>query len=288
MNKGVFKNLLVACLLLLSSPQAQAQKPTQAMQDAFDRFTEKLVKDRETTLVNSSSYDEGYIREYRFKSQLATVKKFDEAMMDNAALAYSSFMKNEGVDSRESTRVSFSYGENNKKSYDISYDRNYSYNVQLFRDPKDKTKRYAYALAWKKAGDKAEGYVLKIYGQDPQVKTSELDDAKLIGVPKSSAEFVQAFSNLRSLFVKQNDEMKRDLQFGRSFGRTTSDKLPLLTGIANKIAVLCGNYGGLLKSADYQLVRQTLKELQQASCDKYVGNLLDASYASLDSVRPKP
>ncbi len=288
MNKGVLKNLFVACVLALFSSQAQAQKSAQAMQDAFARFTEKLVKDRETTLVINNGYAEGYIREYRFTTLVSNVKKFDETMTDNTSLAYSSFIKAEGVDSQENTSVSLSYGEDNKKSRDINYERNYNYNVQLFRDPKDKTKRYAYVLAWKKTGDKAEGYALNIYGRDPQVKVSDFDDAKLIGTPKSSAEFLQAFSNLRTLFVKQNDEMKRDLQFGRSFGRTTSDKLPLQTAIANKIVVLCASYGSLLSVADYQLVRQTLKELQQASCDKYVGNLLGASYASLDNVRPKP
>ncbi len=288
MNKRVLRNLLVACVLVLSSAQAMAQKPVQSMQDAFARFTEKLVKDRQTTLVNSSSYDEGYIREYHFQTQVATVKKFDETMMDNAASAYSSFMKGEGLEARDRASLSLSYGENNKKSYDISYDRNYSYNVQLLRDPKDKTKRYAYVLVWKKSGDKAEGYALSIYGHDPQVKVSELDDARLIGTPKSSAEFVQAFSNLRTLFVKQNDEMKRDLQFGRNFGRNTSDKLPMLTAVANKMLVLCASYGSLLNNADGQLVRQTLQELQKASGDKYVGDLMRACSSALDIVKSKP
>ena len=288
MNKRVLRNLLVACVLVLSSAQAMAQKPVQSMQDAFARFTEKLVKDRQTTLVNSSSYDEGYIREYHFQTQVATVKKFDETMMENVASAYSSFMKGEGLEARDRASLSLSYGENNKKSYDISYDRNYSYNVQLLRDPKDKTKRYAYVLVWKKSGDKAEGYALSIYGHDPQVKVSELDDARLIGTPKSSAEFVQAFSNLRTLFVKQNDEMKRDLQFGRNFGRNTSDKLPMLTAVANKMLVLCASYGSLLNNADGQLVRQTLQELQKASGDKYVGDLMRACSSALDIVKSKP
>ncbi len=284
MNNSIFKKLFVACCLALITLPAMGQKAKNALWDAFDAFTGKVIKERKTTMVVSRNFADGYIQEYRFKTVATDVQKFDETMLDNTQLAYDSYVKAEGVDVQGSSYISLSYGENNKESYQVTYERNGNYNVQLVRDPKDKTKRYAYVLAWKKDGDKVSGIVVKVYGKDPRVPNSPTEVEK----PTSSQEFMQSFSNLRALFVKQNDEMRSDLNFGRAFQRTTSDKLPLLTGVANKIAALCSNYGNLLNSADYQLVRQTLQELQKTSADKYVGNLLGACYDNLGNVKPKP
>lgn len=284
MNSNISKKLFVACCLALITLPAMAQKAKNALWDAFDEFTSKLVSSRQTTMVVNESYGDGYTQVYHFKTPVANVQKFDETMTDNIQLSYSSYIKAEGMDAQGSREFNISYGENNKESFKLSYERSGNYNIQLVRDPKDKTKRYAYALAWKKDGDKATGFVVKIYGKDPRVPNTAVEVEK----PTNSQEFMQSFSNLRTLFVKQNDEMRRDLDFGRAFQRTTSDKLPLLTGVANKIAMLCGNYGNLLNSADYQLVRQTLQELQKSSADKYVGNLLGACFETLGYVKPKP
>ncbi len=288
MTTNYFKKLALACCVALFTMPAMAQKTKNAMFDAFEDFTSKLIKDRQTTMVMNNNYGDGYIQEYHFKTVPATVKKFDETMMDNAKDAYSSFMKAEGVDAQGDTSVSIGYGENSKATRQITYKRDNNYNVQFFHDAKNKNKRYAYALVWKKEGEKAVGYALKIYGQDPKAQLSIIEETKLTDKPTNSQQFMQAFSNLRSIYVKQNDEVRRDLQWQRAFDHKTSDKLPLLTAIANKIAILCGNYGNLLNTTDYQLVRQTLKEMQQEASNRYVGKLLGATYENMSNIIPKP
>lgn len=288
MNKSIYRNIAVVCTLALFAMPAMAQKAVQTLSDAFDDFTGKLVKERQITMVVNNNYGDGYYQEFHFKTLLNTVKKFDETMMDNAKQAYNSFMKADGVDALGNAGLNIAYGEKNKDSRKINYERNCNYNVQFFRDSKDKNKRYAYVLVWKKDGDKASGYMLKVYGVNPQSVASATDNTKLAAKPTNSQEFMQEFGNLRSLYVKQNDEVRRELQWRKAFDNKTSDKLPLLTGVANKIAALCSNYGKLLNSADYQLVRQTLKEMQQTASDNYVGSLLGATSENLASINPKP
>lgn len=288
MTTNYFKKLVVVCCVALFAMPAMAQKAKDAMFDAFEKFTSKLVKDRQTTMVTNNNYGDCYMREYHFKTLLAVVKKFDETMMDNTKEAYVSFMKAEGVNVQGESELNIAYGENNKEMRKITYERNSNYNVQFFHDAKNKNKRYAYALVWRKDGEKAVGYVLKVYGPDPKAKLSTVEETKLIDKPTSSQEFMQVFSNLRSIYVKQNDEVRRDLQWKRAFDQKPSDKLPLLTGVASKISILCGSYGKLLNSTDYQLVRKTLKEMQQSASDEYVGDLLGATYVNLSNVTRKP
>lgn len=288
MNNKISRKLLVACCLAFITLPAMAQKSKQALFDAFAEFTSKLVKDKQTTQVISNTYSDGYIQEYHFKAPVAIVQKFDETMMSQAQPAYISFMKTAGTSSLKDTGASIAYGENNKESRRISYDRDCNYNLQFFHDTKDKTKRYAYVLAWKKDGDKAAGYVMKIYGKNPQMYTTGIEETKIIEKPTNSQEFMQSFSNLRSLYVDQNDKLGKDLVYVRVYGQKSSDKLPLLTGIVNKITALCNNYGNVLKTADYKLVRDTLKEMQQQANDKYVGKLLGVCYENLGNINPLP
>ncbi len=281
MNNRIIGKLFVACCLALITLPATAQKSKNALSDAFAEFTGKLIKDRQVTQVTNNIYSDGYIQEYHFEAPVATVQKFDKAMTAKAQNAYISFMKTAGTSSPGNTSRNIAYGEDNKESRIVNYDRDSNYNLLFLQDTKDKTKRYAYVLAWKKDNGKVSGYAIKVYGRDPRQNTAAITETKIIDKPSNSQEFMQSFGNLRSLFIKQNEYLALELQYNRSFGRKTSNKLPLLTGIANKISALCNDYGNLLKSPSKELVKQTLKELQEQSKDKYVGSLLGICYENL-------
>ena len=94
---------------------------------------------------------------------------------------------------------------------------------------------------------------------------------------------------MRSIYLKQNEELRRDLEWnGKTWGRKQSDKLPLVTAVANKISSLCANYIHLLSNPDKLLVQRTLRDMQSSANDKYVGNIFATAADNMSFKRKKP
>ena len=73
-----------------------------------------------------------------------------------------------------------------------------------------------------------------------------------------------------------------------NLGRKQSDKLPLVTAVANKISSLCANYIHLLSNPDKLLVQRTLRDMQSSANDKYVGNIFATAADNMSFKRKKP
>lgn len=289
MNKNILKKLALSCCLALAATQVMAQKSVNQMSEAFNDFTTKLLKNKQVTLVENNQYEGGYIHEYQFDAPVSVLQKFDDTMLECSSASYTSFVKAAGTESatKKEIRLAYDAGNKNSRVFPVEIDNNY--NMQLMRDPKNEGMRYAYVLTWAKRGDRAVGHVLQIYGKDPQAPSTNKKDTELNEKPKTALEFMQAFGTLRSIYLKQNDELRRDLEWnGRTWGRKQSDKLPLVTAVANKISSLCTNYIHLLSNAEKQLVQRTLRDMQSSASDKYVGNIFATSADNMSFKSKKP
>lgn len=289
MNKNILKKLALSCCLALAATQVMAQKSVNQMSEAFNDFTTKLLKNKQVTLVENNQYEDGYIHEYQFDAPISVLQKFDDTMLECSSASFKSFVKAAGTESatKKEIRLAYDAGNKNSRVFPVEIDNNY--NMQLMRDPKNEGMRYAYMLIWAKRGDRAVGHVLQIYGKDPQAPSTNKKDTELNEKPKTALEFMQAFGTLRSIYLKQNDELRRDLEWnGRTWGRKQSDKLPLVTAVANKISSLCTNYIHLLSNAEKQLVQRTLRDMQSSASDKYVGNIFATSADNMSFKSKKP
>lgn len=289
MNKNILKKLALSCCLALAATQVMAQKSVNQMSEAFNDFTTKLLKNKQVTLVENNQYEDGYIHEYQFDAPVSVLQKFDDTMLECSSASYTSFVKAAGTESATKKEIRLAYDAGNKSSRVFPVEIDNNYNMQLMRDPKNEGMRYAYVLTWAKRGDRAVGHVLQIYGKDPQAPSTNKKDTELNEKPKTALEFMQAFGTLRSIYLKQNDELRRDLEWnGRTWGRKQSDKLPLVTAVANKISSLCTNYIHLLSNAEKQLVQRTLRDMQSSASDKYVGNIFATSADNMSFKSKKP
>lgn len=289
MNKNILKKLALSCCLALAATQVMAQKSVNQMSEAFNDFTTKLLKNKQVTLVENNQYEGGYIHEYQFDAPVSVLQKFDDTMLECSSASYTSFVKAAGTESATKKEIRLAYDAGNKSSRVFPVEIDNNYNMQLMRDPKNEGMRYAYVLTWAKRGDRAVGHVLQIYGKDPQTPSTNKKDTELNEKPKTALEFMQAFGTLRSIYLKQNDELRRDLEWnGRTWGRKQSDKLPLVTAVANKISSLCTNYIHLLSNAEKQLVQRTLRDMQSSASDKYVGNIFATSADNMSFKSKKP
>lgn len=289
MNKNILKKLALSCCLALASTHVMAQKSVDQMSEAFNHFTTKLLKNKQVTLVENHQYEDGYIHEYQFEAPISVLQKFNDTMLECSSASFNSFVKAAGTESptKKEIRLSYDVGSKNSRVFPVEIDNNY--NMQLMRDPQNENMRYAYMLTWAKRDDRAVGHVLKIYGKDPQAPSTNKKDTELNEKPKTALEFMQAFGTLRSIYLKQNDELRRDLEWnGKTWGRKQSDKLPLVTAVANKLSNLCANYKHLLSKADKILVQRTLRDMQSTANDKYVGNILATAADNMSYKSKKP
>lgn len=105
----------------------------------------------------------------------------------------------------------------NKSTYVFPVEVDNNYNMQLMRDPKDESMRYAYMLTWAKRAtgpsdtwwrstEKTHKFHRPTKGHGTERK------------PKTALEFMQAFGTLRSIYLKQNDELRRDLEWNGKRG----------------------------------------------------------------------
>ena len=299
--KTTFKLAFVACLMMLSSA-CHAQKPIPDIDQAFDKFVQDLSQDDLVTSSTMNTYNIGMMKEFEFavpRKKQKMVDTFHKALLSNSRLAYISFTKKAGSASIETNRVG--YGNNNSMTYEFGTHKDRNYNLQYFRDRKDSTMRYVYALVWYPGkDDMILGSVYKFYSKDPQAyKTSlsykmkavqGLDSLVSLGSikynrnlarsydlemtpPKDAAEFMVQLNTLRAAFKNANDQYP---YLGDQVTRRT-----LQTGVANKIVKLCKGYGKLLNADEKKFCATSLNKMKKDTDDEYLQSLLELTANSL-------
>mgnify|MGYP000173452517 CR=1 FL=1 len=299
--KTTFKLAFVACLLVLSSA-CHAQKPIPNIDQAFDKFVQDLLQDDLVTSSTMNTYNIGMMKEFEFavpRKKQKMVDTFHKALLSNSRLAYISFTKKAGSASIETNRVG--YGNNNSTTYEFGTHKDRNYNLQYFRDRKDSTMRYVYALVWYQGMDRSvKGSVYKFYSKDPQAykvslsykmnAVQGLDSLVSLGSikynrnlarsydlemtpPKDAAEFMMQLNTLRAAFKNARDQYP---YFGNQVTRRT-----LQTGIANKIVKLCKGYGKLLNADEKKFCASSLNKMKKDTDDDYLQSLLELTANSL-------
>ena len=299
--KTTFKLAFVACLMMLSSA-CHAQKPIPAIDQAFDKFVQDLSQDDLVTSSTMNTYNIGMMKGFEFAvpgKKQKMVDTFHKALLSNSRLAYISFTKKAGSASIETNRVG--YGNNNSTTYEFGTHKDRNYNLQYFRDRKDSTMRYVYALVWYQGMDRSvKGSVYKFYSKDPQTykkplsykmnAVQGLDSLVSLGnirynknlvrsydlemtPPKDAAEFIMQLNTLRAAFKNARDQYP---YFGNQVTRRT-----LQTGIANKIVKLCKGYGKLLNADEKKFCATSLNKMKKDTDDEYLQSLLELTANSL-------
>ena len=299
--KTTFKLAFVACLMMLSSA-CHAQKPIPAIDQAFDKFVQDLSQDDLVTSSTMNTYNIGMMKGFEFavpRKKQKMVDTFHKALLSNSRLAYISFTKKAGSASIETNRVG--YGNNNSTTYEFGTHKDRNYNLQYFRDSKDSTMRYVYALVWYQGMDRSvKGSVYKFYSKDPQTykislsykmkAVQGLDSLVSLGSikynrnlarsydlemtpPKDAAEFMMQLNTLRAAFKNAKDLYP---YFGNQVTRRT-----LQTGIANKIVKLCKGYGKLLNADEKKFCATSLNKMKKDTDDEYLQSLLELTANSL-------
>ena len=299
--KTIFKLAFVACLLVLSSA-CHAQKPIPNIDQAFDKFVQDLSQDDLVTSSTMNTYNIGMMKGFEFavpRKKQKMVDTFHKALLSNSRLAYISFTKKAGSASIETNRVG--YGNNNSTTYEFGTHKDRNYNLQYFRDRKDSTMRYVYALVWYQGMDRSvKGSVYKFYSKDPQTykkplsykmnAVQGLDSLVSLGnirynknlvrsydlemtPPKDAAEFIMQLNTLRAAFKNARDQYP---YFGNQVTRRT-----LQTGIANKIVKLCKGYGKLLNADEKKFCASSLNKMKKDTDDEYLQSLLELTANSL-------
>ena len=306
--KTTFKLAFVACLLVLSSA-CHAQKPIPNIDQAFDKFVQDLLQDDLVTSSTMNTYNIGMMKGFEFaipERKQKMVDTFQKALLSNSRLAYISFTKKAGSLSLETNRVG--YGNNNSMTYEFGTHKDRNYNLQYFRDRKDSTMRYVYALVWYQGMDRSvKGSVYKFYSKDPQTykkpsantqpfsytkpSIQDLDslflqrknfkfNMNLAGSyyfdetpPKDAAEFMMQLNTLRAAFKNAGDLYSN---FGNQVTLRT-----LQTGIVNKIVKLCKGYGKLLNADEKIFCATSLNKMKKDTDDEYLQSLLELTANSL-------
>ena len=299
--KTTFKLAFVACLMMLSSA-CHAQKPIPAIDQAFDKFVQDLSQDDLVTSSTMNTYNIGMMKGFEFavpRKKQKMVDTFHKALLSNSRLAYISFTKKAGSASNETNRVG--YGNNNSTTYLFGAHKDRNYNLQYFRDRKDSTMRYVYALVWYPGkDDMVLGSVYKFYSKNPQAykislsykmkAVQGLDSLVSLGSikynrnlarsydlemtpPKDAAEFMVQLNTLRAAFKNANDQYP---YLGDQVTRRT-----LQTGVANKIVKLCKGYAKLLNADEKKFCATSLNKMKKDTDDEYLQSLLELTANSL-------
>lgn len=299
--KTTFKLAFVACLMVLSSA-CHAQKPIPAIDQAFDKFVEDLLQDDLITSSTMNTYNIGMMKGFEFAvpgRKQKMVDTFHKALLSNSRIAYTSFTKKAGSASIETNRVG--YGNNNSTTYLFGAHKDRNYNLQYFRNRKDSTMRYVYALVWYPGkNDMVLGSVYKFYSKDPQAYKESLtykmnavqglDSLVSLGnirynknlvrnydldmtPPKDAAEFIMQLNTLRAAFKNARDQYP--------YLENQVTRRTLQTGVANKIVKLCKGYGKLLNADEKNFLANSLNKMKKDTDDDYLQSLLELTANSL-------
>lgn len=166
------KSLILTCLIALALP-AQAQKTPQMVSQAFDDFVGEIAGKDYVTASQSSTYTDGYNKQYDFtipEKRSKAFEKFNQALRQNSPKATNWLLKKAGSES--SARLAVAYGEGSSSVITFGSHKENNYNVQIFRSQQDTTMRTAYALVWHTDKDYIVGTVYKIYGKMPHCRSS--------------------------------------------------------------------------------------------------------------------
>ena len=312
--KTTFKLAFVACLMMLSSA-CHAQKPIPAIDQAFDKFVQDLVQDDLVTSSTMNTYNIGMMKGFEFavpRKKQKMVDTFHKALLSNSRLAYISFTKKAGSASIETNRVG--YGNNNSTTYEFGAHKDRNYNLQYFRDCKDSTMRYVYALVWYQGMDRSvKGSVYKFYSKDPQTYKKPSANVKSFSYTQPFSYTKPSVQSLDSLVLlaknfkfnkslagsyyfdetppKDAAEFMMQLNTLRAAFKNAKDLYPYLgnqvtrrtlqTGIANKIVKLCKGYGKLLNADEKKFCATSLNKMKKDTDDEYLQSLLELTANSL-------
>ena len=312
--KTTFKLAFVACLLVLSSA-CHAQKPMPNIDQAFDKFVQDLSQDDLVTSSTMNTYNIGMMKEFEFavpRKKQKMVDTFHKALLSNSRLAYISFTKKAGSASIETNRVG--YGNNNSTTYEFGTHKDRNYNLQYFRDRKDSTMRYVYALVWYQGMDRSvKGSVYKFYSKDPQTYKKPSANTKSFSYMQPFSYTKPSVQSLDSLFSRVKNfkfdkslassyyfdetppkdaaEFMMQLNTLRAAFKNAKDLYPYLgnqvtrrtlqTGIANKIVKLCKGYGKLLNADEKKFCATSLNKMKKDTDDEYLQSLLELTANSL-------
>ena len=312
--KTTFKLAFVACLLVLSSA-CHAQKPIPNIDQAFDKFVQDLSQDDLVTSSTMNTYNIGMMKGFEFavpRKKQKMVDTFHKALLSNSRLAYISFTKKAGSASIETNRVG--YGNNNSTTYEFGTHKDRNYNLQYFRDRKDSTMRYVYALVWYPGkNDMALGSVYKFYSKDPQTYKKPSANVKSFSYTQPFSYTKPSVQSLDSLVLlaknfkfdkslagsyyfdetppKDAAEFMMQLNTLRAAFKNAKDLYPYLgnqvfrrtlqTGIANKIVKLCKGYGKLLNADEKKFCATSLNKMKKDTDDEYLQSLLELTANSL-------
>ena len=312
--KTTFKLAFVACLMMLSSA-CHAQKPIPAIDQAFDKFVQDLSQDDLVTSSTMNTYNIGMMKGFEFaipERKQKMVDSFQKALLSNSRLAYISFTKKAGSLSLETNRVG--YGKDNSMTYEFGAHKDRNYNLQYFRDSKDSTMRYVYALVWYQGMDRSvKGSVYKFYSKDPQTYKKPSDNTKSFSYMQPFSYTKPSVQSLDSLVLlgknfkfnkslagsyyfdvtppKDAAEFMMQLNTLRAAFKNAKDLYPYLgnqvtrrtlqTGIANKIVKLCKGYGKLLNADEKKFCASSLNKMKKDTDDEYLQSLLELTANSL-------
>ena len=276
--KTTFKLAFVACLMMLSSA-CHAQKPIPAIDQAFDKFVQDLVQDDLVTSSTMNTYNIGMMKGFEFAvpgKKQKMVDTFHKALLSNSRLAYISFTKKAGSASIETNRVG--YGNNNSTTYEFGTHKDRNYNLQYFRDRKDSTMRYVYALVWYQGMDRSvKGSVYKFYSKDPQTYKKPSANTQPFSYTKPSIQdldsllksfsYTQPFSytkpsiqDLDSLFLqRKNFKFNMNLAGSYYFDETPPKDAAEFMMQLNTLRAAFKNAGDLYSNFGNQVTRRTLQ-----------------------------
>ena len=312
--KTTFKLAFVACLLVLSSA-CHAQKPIPNIDQAFDKFVQDLSQDDLVTSSTMNTYNIGMMKGFEFavpRKKQKMVDTFHKALLSNSRLAYISFTKKAGSASIETNRVG--YGNNNSTTYEFGAHKDRNYNLQYFRDCKDSTMRYVYALVWYPGkNDVVLGSVYKFHSKDPQTYKKPSANVKSFSYTQPFSYTKPSVQSLDSLVLlaknfkfdkslagsyyfdetppKDAAEFMMQLNTLRAAFKNAKNLYPYLgnqvfrrtlqTGIANKIVKLCKGYGKLLNADEKKFCATSLNKMKKDTDDEYLQSLLELTANSL-------
>ena len=312
--KTTFKLAFVACLMMLSSA-CHAQKPIPSIDQAFDKFVQDLLQDDLVTSSTMNTYNIGMMKGFEFavpRKKQKMVDTFHKALLSNSRLAYISFTKKAGSASIETNRVG--YGNNNSTTYEFGAHKDRNYNLQYFRDCKDSTMRYVYALVWYPGkNDVVLGSVYKFHSKDPQTYKKPSANTKSFSYTQPFSYTKPSVQDLDSLFSriknfkfdkslagsyyfdetppKDAAEFMMQLNTLRAAFKNAGDlysnfgnqvtRRTLQTGIANKIVKLCKGYGKLLNADEKKFCATSLNKMKKDTDDEYLQSLLELTANSL-------
>ena len=270
--KTTFKLTFVACLMMLSSA-CHAQEPIPAIDQAFDVFAQDLLKGDFVTSSSMNTYNIGMMKGFEFaipERKQKMVDTFQKALLSNSRLAYISFTKKAGSLSLETNRVG--YGKDNSMTYEFGTHKDRNYNLQYFRDSKDSTMRYVYALVWYQGMDRSvKGSVYKFYSKDPQTYKKPSANTQPFSYTKPSIQdldsLLKSFSytkpsiqDLDSLFLqRKNFKFNMNLAGSYYFDETPPKDAAEFMMQLNTLRAAFKNAGDLYSNFGNQVTRRTLQ-----------------------------